>query len=293
MRATNTAMTRRRFGITAALTAVGTATLPASFTRLAHATSNNVSIKNATLVTLRAPAGATHTLVTTNDGRVTIQILEGPDGLILIDSGEAPDYAASAVEFAQSLGKPVAAVMLSHDHPDHTGGLPAYAGLPIMTTTGILNNIKNGPFPKPSNIGDIDSLDDTSVSIAGLNLRIHNIKDAEAAEQIVIEAPELKTAVVQDLVYNNCYMFPGMNRPNWMEALSDLQARLEVDNLLVGHGYPSSRGELSSAIDYLSDYQLLISESADGKELAEKVKRKWPNHMGEGLLALQGFAFKG
>jgi len=99
--------------------------------------------------------------------------------------------------------------------------------------------------------------------------------------------------VVQDLVYNNCYMFPGMNRPNWINVLAELQGKLEVDNLLVGHGYPTSRGELAVAIDYLNTYQTLVGESSDGKDLAAKMTAKWPNHMGEGLLGLQGFAFRG
>ncbi|MEM7256610.1 MAG: MBL fold metallo-hydrolase [Pseudomonadota bacterium] len=286
-------ITRRQFGLAAGLTAIGAGTLPATMWNQASAAAHTTKINNAMVVVMSSPAGTTHTLVTHNDGRVTIQILEGPDGLIIVDSGEAPEYAESALLLAKHLNKPVEGVFISHDHPDHTGGLSAFQGLPIMTTSGILANIKNGPFPKPANINDVVSMDKGEISLGGLSLTIHNYKNAEAMEQIVIEAPELDTAVLQDLVYNNCYLFPGMDRPNWMRVLESLQSSLPVQNLLVGHGYPTSIGEFSTAIDYLQEYQLLVAESDNGDELAEKVKARWPNHMGEGLLALQGFAFRG
>lgn len=286
-------ITRRRFGLAAGIAAVSAGTLPAGMWNPVRAEGHGHRIDNALVAGMALPVGSTHTLVTYNDGRVTIQVLEGPTGLIVVDSGEAPAYAMSALQVAKRLNKPIEAVFVSHDHPDHTGGLPAYDGLPIMTTSGILDNIKNGPFPKPANLDQITAMDDGEVSIAGLALKIHNYKDAEAKEQIVIEAPEIDTAVVQDLVYNNCYLFPGMDRPNWIGVLEDLQQRLDVQNLLVGHGYPTSLGELSAAIDYLNEYQRLVEASADGDELAAKVRARWPNHMGEGLLGLQGFAFAG
>jgi glyoxylase-like metal-dependent hydrolase (beta-lactamase superfamily II) len=286
-------ISRRQFGLAAGLVAAGATTLPAGMLKRAQAADRSTRIDNALVIGLSSSAGGTHTLVTHNDGRVTIQLLEGPAGAIIVDSGEAPQYAQSALQLAKSLNKPIDGVFISHDHPDHTGGLSAYEGVPIMTTSGILANITNGPFPKPSNLDQITAFDDAEISIGGLSLKIHNYKNAEAKEQIVIEAPALDTAVVQDLVYNNCYLFPGMDRPNWISVLEDLQQSLDVQNLLVGHGYPASSGELTAAIDYLNEYHDLVARSADGEELAAKLKARWPDHLGEGLLKLQGFAFAG
>ena len=286
-------LSRRNFSISAGLTAISGMTLPLAFGANAAADKQTRAVENATVVSIRSPKGATHTLVTHNDGNVTIQLLEGPDGIVIVDSGDAVEYAESALSVAQAIGKPVTAVFLSHDHPDHTGGLVAYKSLPIFTTSGILNNIKSGPFPKPDNIDDVTSLDDAEVIFAGLELTVHTYRDAEALEQIVIEAPLLGTAVVQDLVYNNCYPFPGMDRNGWLNVLSQLKNTLNVEQLLVGHGYPTSRGALSGVIDYMSEYQQMISESSSGEELAEKLEQRWPNHLGRGLLKLQGFAFRG
>ena len=288
----NTQLSRRHF-----LAATGTSSVAAAAAMMTTASTSVAnasghSVKNATLVSIEKPAGTSHTFVTNNDGRVTIQILEGPDGLIIVDAGDAAEYSLEARAFAEAIGKPIEAVLLSHDHPDHTGGLLSYSGLPIFTTSGILSNIQNGPFPKPDNLAEVSALDDAEFSFGGLNLRIHTYKDAEAAEQIVIEAPEMGTAILQDLVYNNAYFFPGMNRSNWIDVLSDLKSKLDVETLLVGHGYPSSQGELTAAIDYLNEYNAMVAASSGPDELVMKMKERWPNRMAKGILDLQGFAFR-
>ena len=285
-------MSRRRFIATTGIGSVSAAAAMVGASTTAHAQSSRQPIENATLVSIEKAAGATHTFVTNNDGRVTIQVIEGPTGSILVDSGDDPKYAAEARAFAEALGKPIEAVMLSHDHPDHTGGLPSYAGLPIFTASGILANIQNGPFDKPANLADVQAFDDTEASFGGLNLRIHNYKNAEALEQIVLEFPELGTAVLQDLVYNNAYFFPGMDRPGWINVLGDLRGKLEGETLLVGHGYPSSQGELTAAIDYLSEYSEMVAQSSGPEDLVMKMKERWPDRMAQGILDLQGFAFR-
>ena len=285
-------ISRRSFIAATGIGSVSAAAAMVGASTTANAQATRQPIDHATLISIEKAAGATHTFVTKNDGRVTIQVIEGPTGSILVDSGDDPKYAAEARAFAEALGKPIEAVMLSHDHPDHTGGLTSYANLPIFTASGILANIRNGPFDKPGNLADVQALDDAEAGFGGLNLRIHNYKNAEALEQIVIEFPELGTAVLQDLVYNNAYFFPGMDRPGWINVLGDLRDKLEVESLLVGHGYPSSQGELTAAIDYLSEYSEMVAQSSNPEELVMKMTERWPDRMAQGILELQGFAFR-
>ena len=285
----NYLISRRNFGLLAGLGSVSAAAAVNGF--ISPAQAQTISAQRSTLMSIGNKAGTSHTFVTHNDGRVTIHLLDAPSGLIIVDSGDAGEYSEEVLAMANSLGKDIAGVIVSHDHPDHTGGLNSYKGLPIFTSQGILDNIKNGPFKKPENVDEIQALDGDEMSMAGLTLKIHNYKNAEAKEQIVIEVPEMSTAIVQDLVYNNCYMFPGMDRTNWIAILEELNTKLDAENILVGHGYPSSQGELTAAVDYLNEYQRLISESADADDLVAKYQARYPNLMGEGLLGLQKFAF--
>lgn len=55
-----------------------------------------------------------------------IIMIEGPDGLIIIDTGTTPGEAAEAfVELRKISDKPVRAVVYTHFHPDHWGGVKA------------------------------------------------------------------------------------------------------------------------------------------------------------------------
>src|SRR5687768_2680631 len=48
--------------------------------------------------------------------------IDAPEGLILIDTGRHPEHQAKLLAYARSRGKPVAAIVNTHWHLDHTGG---------------------------------------------------------------------------------------------------------------------------------------------------------------------------
>ena len=68
-------------------------------------------------------------------------ILDAPDGLIVVDTGRHPDHAAKILAYAKAVGKPVAAIVNTHWHLDHTTGnmdlLKAYPGVPIVSSRAI------------------------------------------------------------------------------------------------------------------------------------------------------------
>src|SRR4051812_38629057 len=48
--------------------------------------------------------------------------LDAPDGLILVDTGRHPEHQAKLLAYAQARGRPIAAIVNSHWHLDHSGG---------------------------------------------------------------------------------------------------------------------------------------------------------------------------
>lgn len=68
-------------------------------------------------------------------------ILDAPEGLIVVDSGRHPEHAEKILAFAKSRGKPVAAIVNSHWHLDHTTGnmdlRKVYPGAAIVTSRAI------------------------------------------------------------------------------------------------------------------------------------------------------------
>ena len=60
-------------------------------------------------------------------------IVEGPHSLLAIDAGGGPQHARNFLHAAQSLGKPVDRVVITHEHPDHSVGLTQFApGIEII-----------------------------------------------------------------------------------------------------------------------------------------------------------------
>src|SRR3954468_19428504 len=48
--------------------------------------------------------------------------LEAPDGLILVDTGRHPAHQERLLAYAKARGRPIAAIVNTHWHLDHTGG---------------------------------------------------------------------------------------------------------------------------------------------------------------------------
>ena len=68
-----------------------------------------------------------HTYTAPEDGLlVNTHLIELPSQLIAIDAQYGLPYAAEAVAYARSLGKPISRLYVSHEHPDHFFGAATF-----------------------------------------------------------------------------------------------------------------------------------------------------------------------
>jgi len=76
-----------------------------------------------------------------------------------------------------------------------------------------------------------------------------------------------------------------MDRANWITTLESLgNAATNDDLLLVGHGLPTTRGEVQSAIAYLQLANELAANATDGASVIAALQEAYPTYGGNELL---------
>src|ERR671919_1358415 len=149
---------------------------------------------NGTFTTTRGAQVAIHTYTAPEFGwMATSHLVELPTQLLLVDTPLLADSARDVLAYANSLGKSIAAVYISHGHPDHfaTAGIfdaPVYA-LPSVADAVNASGaeIRGGAYMLTGHQGieapafpAIEHLADTGEqTVDGVRMSFESIADAE------------------------------------------------------------------------------------------------------------------
>ncbi|MEL7343973.1 MAG: MBL fold metallo-hydrolase [Pseudomonadota bacterium] len=239
-----------------------------------------------------AKGGATfHTYVSPAQAvNVTSHVIELGDQLLLVDATFLPPTAAEVAALVASTGKPLHTAYVSHEHPDHWSGVDAFGGVEFKTLPEIRDAIRAesaaGDGPAPTAVLDSTDLVLGMTQIGGVPVEFRAYDNAEAPKAIVAVLPEQKVAVVQDLVYNGVYFAPGVDRKNWIATLESMRNDEAFETLLVGHGLPTTRGELDTAIGYLKTLDAAWDAASTPDEVSAAMMAAYPGYDGAFLLGL-------
>lgn len=218
-------------------------------------------------------------------------ILDAPDGLIVVDTGRHPDHAEKILAYAKTAGKPVAAIVNSHWHLDHTTGnmdlLKAYPGAAIVTSRAIEGKLfqefitpgraqtkkalADGTAPAAQRPGMIRAqafLDQPAYGrptvpvaasgqtrIAGRELDVRLAPFAVSEGDVWLVIPEEKMVIAGDLVVDIVPFMDTACVEGWFRALDEVAA-VDFDTLIPGHGAPMTKPQFlawKSAFDRLVD----------------------------------------
>lgn len=236
---------------------------------------------NVTFHTYVSPAQAVH---------VTSHVIEFEDSLLVVDATMLPPTAKEVSALIASTGRPVDMAVLSHEHPDHWGGASSIEGVTFSTLPQIRDAIATeaaaGQFPTPTNVLNGPDIALGMTKISGVPVEFRHYENTEAPHIIATVLPEQKVAIVQDLVYNGVFFAPGVDRPNWIATLETLRDDPAFDTLLVGHGLPTSRGDLDTAIAYIKVLDDVMTNAATPDDATAQLKAAFPGYSGEFLLSL-------
>jgi glyoxylase-like metal-dependent hydrolase (beta-lactamase superfamily II) len=197
-------------------------------------------------------------------------ILDAPDGLIVVDTGRHPEHAQAILDYARERGQPIAAIVNSHWHLDHTTGNwdihKVYHGVRVYASNGLegaiagffpasrkgaeefLNSGKASPAARaeiergfhvmdhPELIRPTNVIDHSgTTAIAGRKVDVHLARFAASEGDVWLYDPESRLAVAGDLVVDIVPFMDTACPDGWLKALGEIE-RTPFTTLIPGHG---------------------------------------------------------
>ena len=201
--------------------------------------------------------------------------VEAPDGLILIDTGRHPGHRDKLLAYARERGRPIAAIVNTHWHLDHTTGngelRAAYPQARVYASTafeGALGGflarsrasidayVKSGKAT-PQQLAEIergrtalanpDAFRATNpvtasrrISIAGRAMDVNLAPYAVTEGDVWLHLPDEKLVIAGDLVVGLVPFMDTACPEGWRKALDTIAAS-EFETLIPGHGAPMNK----------------------------------------------------
>ena len=237
--------------------------------------------------------------------------IETDEGLISIDTGRLLSQARYALEELQQFDKPILAILITHPHTDHFGGLPAFveaAGvdIPIYASQITLDSIENDErgyienrneqlredfpdleeIPLPNTIVE----DGQKFTIGGVDIIAYDFPTNESDTTTTYYLPEQEVMFIGDLVNGN--KTPGLfegNTLHWLDALREIQERFpDLKLVYPGHTEPDRPDVLFEAqIDYIETFRNLVSQALENdgvvddrekQNIGDEIEKRYPDY---------------
>lgn len=232
-------------------------------------------------------------------------LIEGPDGLLLVDSGRHASHIAKIEAAIAARGKPLVRIVNTHWHLDHVSGnltLKAkHPGVRVSASdaiddalTGFLKRsadsarpaLDAGKIPEPmaSEVrGDLATFErggalrpddvvrkEGAIDAGGRKVELRLARHAATAGDVWLYDPQSRVLVAGDLVTSPVPFLDTACPEGWLKALDTIAAK-PFATLIPGHGIPMNR----PAFDAWKQRFARLLDCARGREKATYCADRW------------------
>ena len=232
-----------------------------------------------------------HRFPATHEGAfVNAYLVETGSGVVAVDSLLTVSESRAMREALERLGKPLLAVLLTHSHPDHYGGLTELVAdddVPIVAPQGVIDTIVRDDEAKEQILrpmfGDEWALERTfpntpirdgeSLTFDEATFSVIDLGPSESPHDSPwVLGDDARTVFLGDQIYGHrhCFLADGFYA-EWLANIESLRARFPADAVFhIGHGGPADR----SMWDWQRGYIELVLDVVSNADWSEPERAK-------------------
>jgi glyoxylase-like metal-dependent hydrolase (beta-lactamase superfamily II) len=212
---------------------------------------------------------------------VNSYLVHGPTGLVIVDGQLTVPDADKVRRAVDAAAEPVAALVVTHPHPDHYAGaarLLAGIDAPIVSTAAVDAVIRRDDAEKATVVGPMmgDAWPDqrrfpdvvvgstATIEYGGLKFGVRDVGPAESNADSLWTV-DRRTVFAGDVAYNGMHAYLADGRADeWLVVLDRLEIELDEDTVLyVGHGEPGGKELLRVQREYVETFLAAITAAAE------------------------------
>lgn len=222
-------------------------------------------------------------------------IIETKNQLVLVDGQFLVPYARAFRDYADSLGKPIERLYLSHRHPDHWFGLgAAFTDVTVYALPETIGFIQEHGEESRSDhwkLGDLvpdrivvpkEAVSPGEETIDGVRYLFDRVTDTEIDFDLTVRLPELGVYFAQDLIYSGTHLYLTQHLDHWISVLQEMLAS-DYELFMPGHGLPADKNEVARNIEYLSAAQQAVGDGLAGDAFKQFLLQRYPDRKCPGI----------